>query len=145
TDLEYVLKRIRKCRNDVVTEIRQFLESGKDKKIEPIRGLTHLLDNRFSKSQYINTRQLTKDAGSDIFPSYKKIAQAKLDCRPPSHNLKINDISASLPLQALLDHTVSRLLFVQEQVIDHLTSNGDTNELAVKLQLKWSFDSSTNQ
>lgn len=143
------MKSLYKRRNDVPKKIRQFLDAEKKPikkpKIHPLRALTHLLDNSLGKSQYVNMRLLAKEFESDIFSTYNQILQTKLECRPPAHYLTINEISASLPLQAVLDHTANRLLLIQEEVINHLASRKKTNDLTVKLHAKWGMDGTSNQ
>lgn len=152
-DLEYVLNCLRKDRN-VATKIRSVLKNPgsfvKPKKLKPIRGLTHLLDNRFSRSQYINTRQLLQESGSNILPAYYKVAEIKKECRPPAECLKLSDVCAEFPLQALMNHTAHRLLVMQEEVIVSAAAaaaakGAQKNELTIKLEAKWGFDGSSNQ
>lgn len=155
SNMAYVLNFIHKihlnANGDAMAKIRRFIEAGcnslKPKKLEPVVGLTHLLDNGLTKSQYHNTRLLAKSVNCDIFPSYKEVQQAKTQCRPPAESLRIDELSASLPLQALLNHTAGRLLLLQEDVVRAylLKSNQTNNELAIKLQVKWGFDGSSNQ
>lgn len=148
-DLEHVMRLLQKGRNEVATKIRRLLDAGncliKPQKLHPLRALTYIFDNRLSFAQYVNTRFICKDAGFDIFPVYNQIVQAKLECRPPRECLKINDVCASLPLQALLNHIAYRLLLLQEDVIIQLASKVSTNELEVKLRSKWGFDGTSQQ
>lgn len=146
-DLEFVIRILHKGRNEVATKIRQSLETSQPQpeKISPLRGLTYVLDNRLSKAQYVRTRLLSKDFGANIFPAYKKIQQAKLECRPPKEYLQVTDVCTSLPLQMLLNHTAQRILSLQEEVIKNVALKKHSTELAVKLKVKWGFDGSSNQ
>ncbi|KAF2904139.1 hypothetical protein ILUMI_02028 [Ignelater luminosus] len=45
-------------------------------------ALTFLLDNNFSKQQYINIRVESKHRNADIYPTYEHLKKAKLACRP---------------------------------------------------------------
>lgn len=117
-DLQYICKAIYKNKDGQVSKIRNFLEGAlKPKKLKCDEGLSFLLNNRFSKAQYTNTRLLAKGKEADIFPSYKKIAKTKLECRPPPECFDKSDVCVQLLLQALIDHTARRLLFLQEEVL----------------------------
>lgn len=149
-DLEYIIQLLYKNGNEIALKMRQLLEAQTDsikcQRVEPLQALTHLLDNQFSKAQYVNTRFFVKSAGADIFPSYKAIQKSKLECRPPGNSLKVNDISAWIPLQELLDHTSNRLLVLQKDVVTFVAANQiKSNEVTFKLQIKWGFDGSTGQ
>lgn len=112
------------------------------KKINPLRGLTYLFDNRLTTSQYTNTRLLLKEAKANVLPSYNKVAETKKECRPPV-KCTVNDVSATLPLQAVLNHTAHRLLLLQEEVIEELRKL--KKNITVKLQVKWGGDGSGQQ
>lgn len=144
-DLEYVLNRRRKEPTVAICAKKSRVVRQVEK--HPIRGLTHLLDNRFSRSQYSNTRQLLKESGSNILPAYYKVAEVKKECRPPAECLKVTDVCAELPLQSLMDHTAHRLLVLQEEVIviaAAAAKGAQKDELTIKLEAKWGFDGSSN-
>lgn len=56
----------------------------------------------------------------------------------------MNDVSATLLLQDVLDHTAYRLLLLPEEVITRL-NDGNNNDLKLKLQAKWGCDGSSDQ
>ena len=105
---------------------------AKDRK-EPIplsdeEALAFMFNNNFTKSQYHEVRMNSLDHNSNIYPPYNKVRSAKTKCLPD--NIEITEMSASVPLQDLLDHTVKRLIEVQEEV---LTSQFEmSDELLVK-------------
>lgn len=144
-DLEFVLRLLFKDENKA-TEIRNLLDNAKSfvqpKKIDSLRALTFLLDNRLTTAQYTNTRQISKDYGSNVFPSYNKVAATKKECRPLG-KCEVNDVSATLTLQALMNHTALRLLSLQEHVIQRVKDESN-NGIAVKLQVKWGCDGSSD-
>lgn len=148
-DMEYVLKLLYKDREwakklgDLLKAEELLAKKPKLEKLNPERAPTHLSDNRFSVRQYTNTRLLAKEHGSDIFPAYNKVREAKKECRPPAECFKLNDVCAVLPLQSHLDHTASRLLLLQEDVIYALKV--DNNEVTIKLEVKWGGDGSSDQ
>lgn len=143
-DVQYVL---RLMYNDLgsATKICSLLKTEKSlvppKPIDNLRGLTYFLDNKFTTSQYKSTRLIAKEHAANIFPSYHKIAETKKECRPPV-KCNVSDVSATLPLQALLNHTAHRLLSLQEPVFDSF-KNGHKN-ITVKLQVKWGCDGSAD-
>lgn len=53
-------------------------------------------------------RVQSKARNADIYPSYKSITEAKVECYP--NNILVSDNEASVPLQYLLDHTSRRLM-----------------------------------
>lgn len=144
-NLEYVLRLLYR-NQEKATKIRSLLNKEKSfvnpKKINPLRGLTFLLDNNLTTLQYRNTRLISKECGSNIFPPYNVIAETKKECRPAT-KCEVNDVSATLPLQELLNHTAGRLLLLQEEVIRGF-KNETNGELAVKLQVKWGADGSAD-
>lgn len=143
-DLEYVL-RLMYNNKGTATEIRSLWMAKTSiakpaEELTPLRGLIYLLDNNLSKAQYNNTRLLTKEQASNIFPAYNKIREMKKDCRPPESCLVLTDISVALPLQGLLNHTVHRLLLLQEKVLETL----NVKTLSAKMQGKWGADGSSD-
>ena len=54
-----------------------------------------------------------RNAGNDyakakVFPSSKCVAAAKAECYPD--NIQVTEVSAEVPLQSLLQHTIQRLV-----------------------------------
>ena len=49
----------------------------------------------------------SKAEGSDIWPTYQKVQNAKEECRPKE--IAVNEQCAQVLLQQLLDHTTSRV------------------------------------
>lgn len=93
---------------------------------------------KLSRFQYEVIRAATKKVGHNIFPSYKKIQEAKKDCYPSDVN--ITESSAEILLQSLVDHTVKRILKTkQDEELDTLKNS----ELV--LHMKWGFDGSSGQ
>lgn len=144
-DLEYVLRLLYND-HEKATKIRDLLKAEKStvkpKKMIPLRGLTYLLDNNLTVAQYTNTRLISKEYGSSIFPSYNQVAESKKECRP-SVKCNVNDVSATLPLQALLNHTAHRLLQLQEPIFT-IFKDGNIHDLTIKLQVKWGPDGSAD-
>lgn len=97
-------------------------------------ALALLVDALLSRHQY----NLIRQSNSDRFPSYKILQTEKKKCYPS--NIKVNETMVEVPLQDLLNHTLERLIIVQENVLSLLSS-----EELRKLQLvtKWGFDGSS--
>ncbi|XP_046808102.1 uncharacterized protein LOC124420131 [Lucilia cuprina] len=138
-DLNFVLKKAVSSPTRP-TKIRQML-SCDDKKpimLSPEEALLFLIENNLTKQQYINIRELNKSHNCDIFPSYPKIQEYKLQCRP--EGLSVTDSLAEIPLQNLVNHTAKRILSYQEEVLLLIP---ELNE--VTLVLSYGFDGSTGQ
>ena len=74
------------------------------------------------------------------FPCYSRVQLAKKQCYPKEDSIKVCETSAEVSLQAILNHTVERLLLVQKPVVDTL----DKHELnSLILYSKWGFDGSS--
>ncbi|CAH0558613.1 unnamed protein product [Brassicogethes aeneus] len=93
----------------------------------------------WSKSRmFLGRMDLLLVSNPDRFPSYKILQDEKKKCY--LNNIRVSETSADVPLQALLNHTVERLITVQENVLLSLP-----NEELSKLHLitKWGFDGSS--
>lgn len=101
-------------------------------------ALEFLLDNSLSKKQYNAMRALNKKQNSDIYPSYYKIQEAKLQLRPTG--IAATETMAVVCLQELLNHTASRILLLQEDLFINLP-----NITNAKLIVSYGFDGSTGQ
>jgi len=104
----------------------------------PEEALDFLIENSFTKRQYMNIRQHSKNRNCDIYPSYNKVIAAKEKCRPKG--ICITESVASVPLQNLLKHIVERIMLLQSEV---LNIYADISEM--KLIASYGFDGSTGQ
>lgn len=98
-------------------------------------ALGFILDNKLNKQQYINIRCEAKKRNADIYPAYEYIIEAKKKCYP--ENCRISDVSCSVPLQDLLNHTTNRIISVTE-----ITDIEDCNEF--EMIYKWGCDGSSS-
>lgn len=101
-------------------------------------ALSIVVEGKLSKFQYNLIRSTAKEHNSNIYPNYEAVTSAKTRCYP--ENLIITESLAEAPLQSLLDHTVSRLLLIFEDVTNILKSE-ETNSL--QLITKWGCDGSS--
>ncbi|KAK9746517.1 hypothetical protein QE152_g6036 [Popillia japonica] len=92
------------------SEQRQML-SGED-------ALAMLVDAKLSRHQY----EVIRKKAPEKFPSYKVLQVAKQECYPKSDCIKVTSTSAEVSLQALLDHTMNRLISVQQRVVNELNN-----------------------
>lgn len=101
----------------------------------PERALALLIDASLSKHDYTVLRQSSKELGSDIFPTYDQVLEQKKLCYPA--NIDISETSATVKLQALLDHTTERIFLTKSE--SDLDSMGDQ----FVLLSKWGCDGSS--
>lgn len=111
-------------------------------KYTPEEALALYVEGKFTKAQYIAIQSGAKLHGANIYPPYHVLKLAKKECYPPDDMMKIADISAEIKLQALLDHTIIRLIKVQQEVI---SQNLPTDISELTLICKWGCDGSSGQ
>ncbi|CAB3229478.1 unnamed protein product [Arctia plantaginis] len=110
-DIASVIEYIMKNPEATVKIIETLKKPEKTVIFTPEKALGLLLSLKLSKWQYITLREATIWAGAkDIYPSYYKVQQTKLDCYPPKQSVSVTDSLARITLQALLDITVTRIL-----------------------------------
>lgn len=103
-------------------------------------ALSMLVEAKLTRSQYEVVRMTAKTHNTPIYPCYPKVLEAKTRCYPS--NISVNETIAEVKLQPLLDHTCTRILRVQNDVIDMLDQ---TDVRHLKLILKWGMDGSSDQ
>jgi len=84
-----------------------------------------------------------KERGADIYPSYHRVQAYKENLHPPNNLLQISDIKAKYPLQAILDHTVSRIVEMHEEVLCSILEMDPLRQFTC--YFSWGFDGSTGQ
>ena len=130
------------------------------------KALALLVDMDLSKGKYNMMRYSAKNQQCSIYPEYRHVAKAKASCLPTASSITVREDSARVQVQGLLDHTASRLLELQKEVVQHLvlrsshvtrpdeltstpnaspTSASSLNSSTVSLTLlsKWGMDGST--
>ena len=98
-----------------------------------------LLDNEMSESQYQRLRNNSKSKKSNLCPPYNDVREAKERCLSCRESWAATDYSAGINIQALVDHTVLRLLEVQHDVINSFVFDW------LILRSKVGFDGSSGQ
>jgi hypothetical protein len=113
----------------------------KPKEINADVALSIKIKSKMSRDSYNSVREVVNDnRGVSILPSYYKIKATKTRTYPLELAMCITETSAIVTLQALLDHTASRLLEVQSDVIQSLDESITSN---ITLYIKWGFDGSS--
>lgn len=85
-----------------------------------------------SRTNYEVLRENGKKHNSNIYPPYTDVSRAKDECYPLG--IIIDDSSACIPLDELLNHTLKRLLTVIEM---------PTSTTEIELHCKWGADGSS--
>lgn len=119
-DASKVIKEVTMTSPSRTLKYRNALKSTTESTLSEDAALSVLVEYKFSKSQYQGLRSISKENHCKLYPSYKKVVQAKIRCYPPSTAIIITEHSAEVHLQALLNHTVERILFLQDIVIRSL-------------------------
>lgn len=88
----------------------------------PAEALGLMIDSGLMKNLYQVIRTQAKSRGADIYPSYKRIREAKAECYPPKESIHITETISEIELQALLDLTVRRIIQLQSEVLQHAQS-----------------------
>ncbi|XP_060516945.1 uncharacterized protein LOC132696240 [Cylas formicarius] len=119
-------------------EVREFCQTSRHsvKNISGEKAMSIFVNSKMSKHQYNTLRQSLILENMNHFPSYYAIQQTKLESYPPKEYITITEVSASVKLQALLDHTLLRIL----KTVECVTSSND-----IILVSKWGFDGASGQ
>ena len=109
----------------------------------PEQALFFLLTNGLSKNQYKSLKKTSLESGFDIWPNYDYICDAKKNLRPEGISFQ-EDGSITVPLQELLEKTLSRTLLNNTPLFDKLLDLADEHggQLNTSLFFKLGFDSS---
>lgn len=108
-----VAKVVRQIMHSTVPEVKEYCYKVAREDVVPLtdtEAVSLLIEMDLNKHQYIAIRNLSKSRNADIYPPYYKMLEAKKLCYPDATSIEIDESSASIKLQALLDHTSKRLL-----------------------------------
>jgi hypothetical protein len=119
-DASKVLKEATLTSPSRASQYRKAFQSPTESTLSEDAALSVLVEYKLSKSQYQGLRSTSKENHCKLYPPYKKVIQAKHRCYPPHTAISITEISAEVHLQALLSHTVERILFLEDDVIRSL-------------------------
>lgn len=112
-------------------------ESSQEKMFSKETALSLITALNLSKCEYDILRNFLIHNGTNQFPSYYQIQKAKLDCYAAKQYIVIDEREAEINLQAILDHTVSRILATLPEE--------NTDDQNLTLISKWGCDGSSNQ
>lgn len=99
-----------------------------------------ITEGKLSKHQYILIRKLSLEKRNILCPAYKFVLESKTKFYP--NNIKITKSGATVKLQALLNHTIQRILSFQSEVIKNFPAE-KFQELY--LICKWGCDGTSGQ
>ena len=155
-DTAYVLRQVGASPSRP-SKMRRTLAAPPPPKVECYSGedaLAVSVAADLSVRSYKLIRRMTKKrTKAHVWPSYDAVLSAKSQCYPDS--VAVTDTSAETTLQALLDHTTSRLVTTlnelpelaegsEDQSSTSATADSASSHDAV-LHLKWGFDGATGQ
>lgn len=122
-----VAKIVRQLIHSTVPEVKEYCNKADRVDVIPLtdtEAVSLLIELDLTKHQYQTIQGLSKKRNADIYPPYNRMLQAKKECYPDSSSIEINENSASIKLQALLDHTSKRILqSLSDEEILKLPSN----------------------
>lgn len=143
-DAAFVLKDITSCSlfKDKTSLYRNSLKIVQEEALSQDEALSLLIETRLSKHQYQLLQQTSRGKKCKLFPHYSNVLQAKKRCYPKDTEITITESKASVTLQALLDHTVDRILSIQAEAVEALPSDTVCN---LELKCKWGCDGTSSQ
>ncbi|CAB3252648.1 unnamed protein product [Arctia plantaginis] len=92
-----------------------------------------------SQSKYQLLRNAHMEKKSRMFPAYKKIQKAKLQCYPAT-GMSFTENEAAVTLQSILNHTSDRIILLNMEVIKILSAKQLENLILI---VKWGCDGSS--
>jgi len=113
------------------SKLRQQLSLKEPIPLSPDEALAFIIENSFSKQQYINIRLKSIEKNCNIYTSYEKVREAKEKCRPIDIN--VSDTVAEVPMQNLLNHTASRIILYQKPVFQQFLDINKVKLICSKL------------
>lgn len=108
-------------------------------KIDSSEVLSLITEAQLTRHQYLLVKKfIDNKVSKNILPCYQSVVKSKKQCYPS--DITVTESSAEVELQSLLDHTASRILQSQKDVLDRVP-----NDSLDKISLigKWGFDGST--
>ena len=103
--------------NDITPTCSKKINNNIITPYTPREALAYMLDTDMSKASYHLTRMQAKSRGADLYPPHDKVREAKRECYPSTDSIIITDTKCEIRLQALLDHTINRIIEMQKDVL----------------------------
>ena len=110
--------------------------------LTPDQALSLMIEKGESKHSYQLSKNVARAYKCKLYPSYLEVEKAKKRCYPSFVYTTVSESCAQFELLALLDHTTSRIIQLQADVID--TLNPEILEKLV-LYCKWGCNGSSGQ
>lgn len=147
-DAAKILKEVTQTSPKRGTKIKNAYEAINLNNLKPIpyspeEALAFFVDNKLTKNQYISIRDQAKKRNVNIYPSYKKLLEAKKACYPQIEAITLEDSGCEIKLQELLDKSSSRLAEVQRETLISCISKVQLD--SIEIIYKWGLDGSSNQ
>lgn len=131
--------------NDLLLKTDDDIESLKKSEIIPFsetETIALIEDIKLTKYQYETIWSQIKQRNADILVPYKHLSFAKKQCYPAEAAFSITETGVKIKLQALLDHTASRILQVQNVVPVNFEKE---QSMSLTLITKWGCDGASDQ
>lgn len=128
----------------------KILESIQTEKVQvtnlsPEIALALVLTKHVTRDLYQTLRNLAIQSGlKNYYPPYDAILEEKKKCRP-IEGPNVTEVQATISLQSLLNHTASRIVDLQDEVLIAYAKEEELDEIKLTLRLSWGFDGSTGQ
>lgn len=106
----------------------------------PEEALALILEVDLTRHQYQLLRNGAKNLDHNIYPAYNHVLDAKKECYPKDIN--VTESVAEVSLQSLLDHTTTRILQIQEPVLETIPGK---YQKSLQLISKWGCDGTSGQ
>lgn len=142
-DAADIVKQVSTCSPKRATRLKKSFRANTNllKKMAPDQALALFVDTKMTKTQYNRIKENGKEFNADIYPNYNKLLEAKKRCYPA--DIFTDEITAEVPLQGLVDHTIDRLATAQAEVLNHINQN--YNISSIKAWFKWGCDGAAGQ
>lgn len=137
--LETILKEV--MTNQKIVFQKLFRKDYGLVKMTSSEGLEFLINMKMTRDNYTTLRLESKNRGADIFPNYNFILEAKKEARPPG--IVVTETLAQVSYQLLIDHTTSRIIMLQDQIICQNLEKKKSQFDALELIFNTGFDGST--
>ncbi|XP_071635291.1 uncharacterized protein [Temnothorax longispinosus] len=138
-DAAKILKHVTSSSPSKAKRYRKNFQYFEEDIFTPDEALSLFVELKFSRNKYQLLRNACLRKRSKLFPSYKEILKSKKNCYPKAEII-LTETSAEIQVQPLLDHTISRILLTQLDVIKCLTDQQREN---LSLICKWGCDGSS--
>ncbi|CAI6377795.1 unnamed protein product [Macrosiphum euphorbiae] len=105
------------------------------KKFTQQEALAIFVEGHFTRKQW----EVIQSASKNIYPCYSIIKDAKKECYPDKESTIVTETCSEVELQALLDHTASRLYKYVTEVVNTCSEEEKQNMVLIS---KWGCDGS---